>query len=324
MSETLGRGDYTYRVEPGWGTLPPGWSYSNIAGIGNDRHDRVYVFSRGEHPVTVFGRDGTFLTSWGERIFTRPHAVHMGPDDTIYLTDNGRHTVRKFTLEGECLLEIGIPDRPSGAFSGQPFNQCTHTALSPEGDIYVSDGYYNARVHKYSPEGRLITSFGGSGTAPGEFSCPHNIGCDADGWVYVADRENHRIQVLDGNGRFEMEWTDVFLPNGLWLTPGSEPVCYIAEAGPQGMFRDAPNLGPRVSIFDHRGRLLSRVAEVPNDGLEPGQFVAPHCISVDSRGDIYVGELAAGAWPSRYPGQPLPEPLRCLQKFIRVTSPSED
>ena len=127
----------------------------------------------------------------------------MAPDDTIWLTDDGDHTVRQCTLEGKVLLTLGIPGKPAPYMSGEPFHRCTHTAMSPEGDIYVSDGYGNSRVHKYSPNGRLLLSWGAPGTDPGEFNIAHNITCDADGWVYVADRENHRVQVFDGNGKYE-------------------------------------------------------------------------------------------------------------------------
>ena len=124
--------------------------------------------------------------------------------------------MRKCTLDGKVLLELGIPGQPAPYMSGEPFCRCTHTALSPEGDIYVSDGYWNARVHKYSPDGVHLLSWGRPGIDPGEFNLPHNIICDADGWVYVADRENHRIQVFDGNGRFETEWHGVHRPSGLF------------------------------------------------------------------------------------------------------------
>ena len=129
-----------------------------------DRNDNVYVFNRGEHPMIVFDRDGNFLRAWGEGMFPRAHGVLMGPDDTIWLTDDGDHTVRQCTLDGKVLLTIGTPGKPAPYMSGEPFHRCTHTALSPKGDIYVSDGYGNARVHKYAPDGRLLMSWGGPGT----------------------------------------------------------------------------------------------------------------------------------------------------------------
>jgi hypothetical protein len=97
---TVGSGVHTYQVVEGWAKLPEGWSFQEVSGVGVDSHDRVYAFNRGKHPLMVFDRDGDFITSWGEGIFVRPHAVTMGVDDTIYLADDGDHTVRKCTLEG--------------------------------------------------------------------------------------------------------------------------------------------------------------------------------------------------------------------------------
>ena len=141
-----------YEPVENWAKLPPGWSFKEIGSVGVDKNDNVYVFNRGEHPMIVFDRDGNFLRSWGEGLFPRAHGVHMAPDDTIWLTDDGDHTVRQCTLEGKVLLTLGIPGKPAPYMSGEPFHRCTHTAMSPQGDIYVSDGYGNARVHKFSPE----------------------------------------------------------------------------------------------------------------------------------------------------------------------------
>src|SRR2546430_3775097 len=199
----VGSGEYTYRVVADWAKLPTGWSFKDVAAVATDSQDRVYVFNRGEHPMIGFDRDGNMLNSWGEGLFHRAHGLHVGPDETLYCTDDGDHTVRKCTTDGKVLLEIGIPGRPSAFMSGEPFNRCTHTALSPDLDIYVSDGYANARVHKFAPNGKLLFSWGECGAGPGEFNIPHNIVSDSDGWVYVADRENHRVQIFDGNGRYE-------------------------------------------------------------------------------------------------------------------------
>ncbi len=321
MGVIVGSGDYTYRAEEGWGILPTGWTFGDVAAVGTDKNDNVYVFNRGEHPMVVFDRDGRFLRSWGEGLFPRAHGVHMGPDDTIYLTDDGDHSVKKCTLDGRVLLTIGIPGHPAKRFSGQPFHRCTHTALSPSpsNDIYVSDGYGNARVQKYDPAGRLLFSWGESGSDPGQFNIAHNVCCDADGWVYVADRENHRVQVFDGQGRYETQWNNLHRPSGLYMTPGKCPICYIGEIGPHlPVNREAPNLGPRVSIVDHKGKLLARLARVHSLGQGPGQFISPHGICVDSRGDLYVGEVAATSFKSSHPGQPQPDTLRALQKFTKV------
>ena len=150
VSVIVGSGDYTYRVEEDWARLPTGWEFGDVGAVGVDRQDRVYVFNRGEHPMCVFDRDGNFLQARGARAYSiAPTACTWGRTTRSICTDDGDHTVRKCTLDGKVLLEIGIPGRPSAFMSGAPFNRCTHTALSPGGDIYVSDGYGNARIHKY-------------------------------------------------------------------------------------------------------------------------------------------------------------------------------
>src|SRR5471032_1702437 len=163
---TLGSGDYTYEPVPDWAKLPSGWSFKEIGGVGVDSKDNVYVFNRGEHPMIVFDRDGNFLRSWGEGLFPRAHGVFVAPDETLWLTDDGDHTVRQCTQDGKVLLTLGISGKPAPYMSGEPFHRCTNTAMSPQGDLYVSDGYGNARVHKYTPDGRLLLSWGGSGTDP--------------------------------------------------------------------------------------------------------------------------------------------------------------
>jgi DNA-binding beta-propeller fold protein YncE len=318
MSVTVGSGEFTYRVAEGWGKLPDGWSIPDASGVAIDSEDNVYVFNRGAHPMVVFDRDGNFLRSWGEGVFDRPHGVHIGPDDAVYCTDDGDHTMRKCTVEGKILLEIGTPKKPAPLFSGLPFNRCTHTALSPNGELYVSDGYGNARVHKYTPDGKLLMSWGESGTGPGQFNLVHNICCDAEGYVYIADRENHRIQVFDGNGRYETQWNDLHKPCGLCMDAGKEPRFYVGELGPmQNVNRHYPNLGPRVSILDRKGDLLARIG-APHAGTEVGQFIAPHATAVDRHGDLYVGEVSSTAWNAVFPETQKPDVIRSLQKFTRV------
>src|SRR5215471_14856183 len=159
MAVQLGSGGYTFEVHENWARVPEEITLGDCAAVGVDRQNRVYAFNRGEHPVAVFDAEGNLLRTWGEGVFHRPHGVHMGPDDTIWLTDDGDHTVRKCTLDGEVLMTLGIPGEPKPYMSGEPFHRCTHTALSPRADLYVSDGYGNARIHKYTPDGKLQMSW---------------------------------------------------------------------------------------------------------------------------------------------------------------------
>ena len=319
MAVELGSGKYTFAVRDNWAKLPEAIVLGDVAAVGVDRNDRVYAFNRGEHPVAVFDAEGNLLRSWGEGVFTRPHGVHMGPDDTIYLTDDGDHTVRHCTLDGKVLMTLGIPGEPKPYMSGEPFHRCTHTALSPRGDLYVSDGYGNARIHKFTPDGKLPMSWGEPGTDPGQFNVSHNICCDPDGWVYVTDRENHRVQIFDGNGKFETQWNNLHRPNGMCMALGPNPLVYIGEGGPQGEInRDWPNIGPRVSIHSHKDEVLARLGKM-HAGLEPGHFTSPHGIAVDRHGNIFVGELSARVW-GRLSKEPAPKRLRVIHKLVKTAA----
>src|ERR1700731_4400485 len=263
MPTILGSGEHRYRVVENWAKLPEGWNLTDVASVAVDSKDRIYVFNRGEHPMVVLDRDGNFITSWGEGLFSRAHGLHIDADDHLYCTDDGDHTVRKCTTAGKVLLTMGIPNKPAPFMSGEPFHRCPHTALSPNGEIYVSDGYGNARVHKYTPDGKLIKSWGEPGSDPGQFNIVHNISTDADGWVYVADRENHRVQVFDGNGKYEAQWNNLHRPSALLLGYGRKPICYIGELSPaMAVNLHTPNLGPRISIVDNEGHLIGRLGDI--------------------------------------------------------------
>ena len=137
MTAIFGSGDYRYRVLEGWAKWPEEWQLGDVAAVGVDHDDRVYAFHRGDHPMVVFDRDGNYLRSWGDGVFKRAHGIHMGPDDTIYLTDDGDHTVRKCTLDGKVLLTIGDID-PSIFVTGNVVRQIElsgpATGLTPRFD----------------------------------------------------------------------------------------------------------------------------------------------------------------------------------------------
>ena len=305
-----------FRVLEGWGKLPEGWHYVEAAGVAVDSKDNVYVFNRGEHPVIVFDREGNFLRSWGEGLVGRAHGITIGPDDEVWLTDDGNHTIRKFTPEGKLLLTIGDPDKPATLQSGKPFNRPTHVALSPlTGDLFISDGYGNSRVHKYDPKGRHLFSWGEPGTDPGCFNLPHNIATDAEGLVYVADRENHRVQIFDGEGRYLAQLNNLHRPCGLLIDRREGGQVYVGELGTDlAVNQNVPNLGGRVSILSLKGDLLGRIGDRFR-GEKPGQFVAPHGVVTDSRGDLYVAEVS---WTAKGRHENPPREIRSLQKFVRV------
>ncbi|QMU59283.1 MAG: hypothetical protein GKR98_14465 [Boseongicola sp.] len=319
MAEILGNAHYTYDPMPEWAQLPTDVALGDVAGVAVDARDQVYLFNRGRDPVVVLSQSGDVLSTWGHGVFSNPHGASIGPDQFIYLTDNFDHTVRKFTLDGTLLLEIGTAGIGSGSMSGKPFCKCTHSAVAPSGDIFVSDGYQNACIHKFDPNGRLLKSWGTCGTGPGEFNLPHNICCDPDGWIYVADRENSRVQVFDQYGNFEAQINNMHRPSGLAITPGSCPDCVVGElASYLEVNQNFPNLGPFVSVFDQQSNLLSRLGARRGPGLGPGQFLSPHSIAFDSLGDLYVGDVVDADWEQVMGDVEKPRQPRRFQKFKHV------
>ena len=310
----IGSGRFTYEIAVNWERLPPGYSWTDAAAVATDSQDRVYVFNRGEHPMIVFDSEGNFIKSWGEGVFTRAHGLTFAPDGTLYCTDDGDHTVRQCTLDGEVLMTIGTPGQAADLYGGQPFNRCTHVAIDPRtGDLYVSDGYGNARVHKYSPDGKLLFSWGEPGTDPGQFNIVHNIATDGNGYVYVADRENHRVQVFDSQGRYETQWVNLHRPCALYIS--DEQHVYIGELG-YGMSvnRDHPNIGPRITVMDTSGERLAVVGHL-GFGQDVGQFMAPHGLCLDSRDNIYVGEVA---WTNANNNNLPAAGVRSFQKLVKT------
>ncbi len=316
MNEVIvGSGKFTYEALPTWQKLPDGVTLKETPGVAVNSRDEVYAITRNtDHPVMVFDREGNFLRSFGKGIFSeRTHGIFIGPDDTVYCADDGTHTITKFTPEGELLLTIGTAGQPARRWCGEPFNRPTHAAVSPvTGNLYISDGYGNSRVHKFSPDGRCLLSWGEPGIDPGQFIRPHNVAVDAQDRVYVADRECHRVQVFDADGNFLTMWNNIHRPDGLTLGPDGN--IYIGELNGIPGVDDAPGLGHRVSILSTQGELLARFGD-PVEGEGPGQFIAPHGIAVDSHGDIYVGEVSFTIRGSRM--NP-PRELRSLCKLRRV------
>jgi len=318
--------EFGFEPDDRWAKLPPEITWPEVAAVATDSRDRVYVFNRGKVPVLIFDPDGTLLASWGQGLFARPHGLTIGPDNAVYCTDDQGHVVSKFTSDGHLLWSLGTKDRPSdtGATSidfrtithaGPPFHYPTNLAVSPEGELYISDGYGNARVHKFAADGRLLFSWGEPGTGPGQFRVPHGITVDRDGTVFLADRENSRVQLFAPDGRYLSEWTDLARPSQVFIDRSGD--VFVAELGFRaGMwpgttlpYPDAP--GGRLSVFDRTGRLRARWGG-GEDPCAPGDFFAPHDVCVDSRGNVYVAEVVWSAGANR--GQVAAD-CHSLQKF---------
>lgn len=280
----FGQGTHQYTVHENWWSLPEGWEFGWIPAVAVDSQDRVYVYSRSEHPMVVFDRDGNFLTSWGDDILKDAHGIYIDENDHIYCTERETHVVQKFTTDGELLMTLGTMDEPGG--EGEPFNLPTDFALGPDGEMYVSDGYGNSRIHKYSPDGELIKSWGQPGSGPGEFDLPHCVRVDPRNRLMVADRENNRIQFFTLDGEYIEEWSDLLQPDTIYID--EDDLVYIAE------------LGQRISIMTLDGEVISQWGSERGSDV-PGEFIAcPHGIWLDSYGDIYVGEVQADARLQKY------------------------
>lgn len=275
---SVGTGKYTYELTTDWAKLPAGESFGVVSAVATDSQDRVYVFHRTEPPVLVFDRDGRYLSSWGQGVISDPHGLYI-ENDVAYVTDREDSVAAAFTLEGKPLQVLGRRgvhsdtgcEKPGDLVprAAGPFNYPAELVPSPSGDLYVADGYRNSRVHRFSSEGRLISSWGEPGkTEPNQFHLPHSLLVGKDGRVYVCDRENSRIQVFTADGGYITMWTDVQRPTD--ISVDRDGVFYVSELEVDGS-------APRVSVLDGEGGVVAR-----------WQSRSAHGIWVDSRGDIYI------------------------------------
>ena len=324
----FGSENYMYQVVDGFCKRPRKWPFMEVADVAVDKADNVYVFNRGPYAaVMIFDREGNFLDGWGKLgfDFVVPHGITVGPDGSVYTSDTGDHTVRRWTKEGKLLLTIGRPLINAPEQSGRPFNRPTHLTVASNDDFYASDGYGNSHIHCFDPYGKHKFSWGGHGRGPGQFDTIHSVFLDtADGdKVYAADRYNNRVQFFTPSGEFLGEWTGLNLANS--VRKGPDGNFYVAELdhrisilspaggllarwGDTGVELDDSNTGGGLPTSSSRNPMLQgRVRHEPG----PGLFCAPHGIAVDSQGSIYVAEVSES-----FVG--LDRGDRSMQKFVRV------
>jgi DNA-binding beta-propeller fold protein YncE len=274
----VGTGTYRYELVEHWAKLPAQQTFGNVSAVATDSRDRVYVFQRKDPPVLVFERDGTYLTGWGIGNFANPHGIYIA-NDIAYLTDREDSVCLTYTLDGKPLHVLGRRgahsdtgcDRPGELVprAAGPFNYPTEMVPSPSGDLYVTDGYRNARVHRFSAAGQLVASWGQGGkTEPNQFHLPHSLVADQLGRIYVCDRENNRIQVFSAEGDFRAMWTDLRRP--LDISIDRDGIFCISEGGVSG-------LSPRVSLMDSEGGVVAR-----------WDSLSAHGSWIDAHGDIYM------------------------------------
>ena len=269
---------YKYEVICDFFKLPEGEPIGVVSRVAADSPDRIYVFPRKDPPVLVFERTGKFLRSWGTGEVRDPHGLKI-VDDVVYTTDRSDSVVKSFTLDGRVLLSLGQKGVHSDTGctgspwlaerAGGPFNHPTEMSRHKNGDIYVTDGYRNARVHRFSADGKLLQSWGTPGNGPGQFHLPHSIVFDDTGTLFVADRSNRRIQKFTPDGDYLGEWTGMGGPND--IARGRDGNYYIAEQEYDGK-------PAYICVRDADGNVLTR--------LESRHV---HGVGVDSLGDIYAG-----------------------------------
>jgi DNA-binding beta-propeller fold protein YncE len=263
--------------------MPDGWKFGRVSAVTTDSRGDVYVFQRGKKadPIVVFNSAGRYQRSWGKGMFGNPHAIRVDRDDNVWITDNGDHQVMKFNRTGELLLKLGT--KGVAGTDDKTFNKPTDIAWAPNGDFYVSDGYGNSRVVKFSKDGHYLTAWGTKGSAPGQFNLPHSVAVDSHGTVYVSDRENNRIQIFDANGKFLRQWTHLGSAQNLFITPKDE-LWMITH-------RDAVE----IRTYDCLAGRIMRV-DLPS-GKIIGSMESPgHWIDVARSGDIYIGSLTGNVF----------------------------
>ena len=262
MPPVIGAGNFRYEYQPEWVQLPAGRQLQGPSGVAVDSLDRVYVFQRQGPPVLAFDRDGQFLDAWERRdgVPLEAHHIHVGPDDTVYLTDRDAHQILLYDTAGNLQGSLGA--RHQAAMQA-PFNHPADICVAPSGELYVADGYGNSSIHRFSADGEYLSSFGSPGSGPGQFRVPHSVRVSEDGRVYVADRENNRVQVFTAEGEFQAEWTDFKCPMGVHID--ANQVVYVTDQV------------PRLSILTLDGELLARGRTFEN----------AHQVYTDSRGSIY-------------------------------------
>lgn len=313
-------GSLRYELVDPWGDLPPDVELGDVAGIETDRHGHIVVLHRGHPPILVFDTAGHLLDAWGEGLLVHPHGVSVGPDGEFYLVDDAGNKVLRCDERGAVDLSLSFAYSDTGydgydyrtiRQSGQPFNRPTNVAVAPSGDFYVADGYGNCRIHHYTADGRLRESWGTPGSQSGQFVLPHGIHLSS-GHLYVADRENDRIQVFGLDGTVEAVWPHIRRPTDICQDPsGRFVVSSMFAIRPDARSHSPVVLPGYVSVYSGDGELLCRWGDT--DAAGDGLTYAVHTVATDDDGSVYVGEITATSSRGR-----APRCYRPMRKFKRL------
>lgn len=292
-----------YHVVHGWPTLPVGEDLGAVAGLAADSHGEVFVFHRAGRlwpdsdvldlktisrpTIAIFdGRTGVLRREWGANMFAMPHGLSIDAHDNVWLTDVALQQVYEFSPNGQLLLTLG--ERGVAGNDAKHFNRPTAVAVAADGSFYVSDGYLNTRVMKFSAKGDFLFQWGTKGSGPGQFDLPHDVVLDTAGRVYVADRSNGRVQVFDATGHFLRQWKGLELGRPYAIALGGSGKIFLADGG------DQPSVPPDRSalvVLRANGTPEGRIGRFGN---YDGQFKMAHSIAVDHDGAVYVGDISGG------------------------------
>ena len=283
-----------YHVDTAWPAQKPPYPWEAMAGIAVDDEGLVWTLNRGEMPVQVYDAQGKLVRSWGRGLFKSPHQLSIGPRGDVWIADSQNHAVYKFTPQGDLLLTLGVPGEPGD--DDKHFKMPTDVVETLEGDVFVADGYRNNRVVHFGAKGQFVKTWGELGVEPGNFSLPHSIALDSQGRLYVADRNNGRIQVFDQSGRFLAQWRNRCVPWTVRVT--SDDRVYVCGSSPAQWRQEDVQMGipPKdqlVMQFDTDGE-LQHWWSFPlgqADQAKPGELAWVHGLAIDATGNLYLGDI---------------------------------
>lgn len=308
----------TYDVDPHWPHSPPEMKWAAVPGVAVDAEDNVYVFARAKPPVRVFDRSGRLLRTWGDDHLHTSHHLKIDHQGNVWAADIGLHVVRKFTPAGELLQTIGTPGVPGE--DETHLDQPTDMAVDHDGHVFVADGYGNNRIVHYDPHGKFVKAWGDLGTGPLQFSLPHAVILDSQQRLYVADRNNVRVQVYERSGKLLESWQNTIVPWGFCRTarPAGNAVnrsgelIWMCGSSPLSWRTTDEVLGcpPNDQVFmafTPQRQLVEqwRIPMGNKTDSRPGELDWVHCLAVDSHGDLYAGDIMGER----------------IQKFVRKEPP---
>jgi DNA-binding beta-propeller fold protein YncE len=285
--ETAKAPELKFRLVPDFFKIPSDMIMAEAVGVAINSKGHIFILNRGNHPMLEFDQEGNFIGSFGEGspLFRVPHSIRFDTHDNLWYVAAGDNLVVKFDPKRRVEQALGRREGDMGWVymthgieraipPPSSFYQPTDTVVGPDGSTYVTDGYGNSRVAKFTAEGNLVKYWGDRGTKPGQFNTPHNIVMDANQNLYVADRQNSRVQVFDTDGNFKQEWKVGALAWSLCITPAPNQVIFVGSVG-------------KIFKYDLNGKLLGEFGKL---GRLPGWFDSIHALACPDEKTLYLAE----------------------------------